>query len=172
MEAEKKSIWKKLGNMLLPENETDFEDEEFEVFSKDEDLDRSIGKKSKRTESTEPGYAEVYPKKDNVVGINQSPGYAQRSTVDIVRPSSQDELERIVQSLKNKSSIVLNLDEMDESSAQRAFDYLKGATYAINGKIENVTKRVYVIVPANVALSKNLRRNVTTYSDESMHVIN
>ncbi len=54
--------------------------------------------------------------------------------------------------LKNGEHQVVNLERATPQMAERIIDFLNGVIYALDGKVERVGDRVYMFVPANVAV--------------------
>lgn len=54
--------------------------------------------------------------------------------------------------LKNGEHQVVNLERASPQMAERIIDFLNGVIYALDGKVERVGDRVYMFVPANVAV--------------------
>lgn len=73
--------------------------------------------------------------------------------VMVVEPRSFGEAGQIVQSLKERKTIVLNLHLLDKEQSQRTIDFVCGAAHALNGKPQKVGDMVFVFTPSNVVLS-------------------
>ena len=85
-----------------------------------------------------PGTAQVYPQ------------------LQLVQPQSAREARQIADSLKNRRSIVLNLEVLqatNENEARRLLDFLSGVAYALEGDIKQVATNTYMLMPYNVQLS-------------------
>ena len=58
----------------------------------------------------------------------------------------------IADHLKNKMTVVLNLESTDKEVSKRMLDFLSGVTYAIEGKIKRVASNTYLITPLDVEI--------------------
>ena len=58
----------------------------------------------------------------------------------VVEPQGFDECPRLVDSLKAKKPVVINLESLDTDVARKIFDFLSGATYALNGNVQKIAK--------------------------------
>ncbi|MCM1985041.1 cell division protein SepF [Lyngbya confervoides] len=88
-------------------------------------------------------------KLDNVVGM---PGTGRfwsgaASEVLVMEPKSFEEMPRVIQALRDRKSVVLNLTMMDAVQAQRAVDFVAGATFTIDGHQERVGESIFLFTP-------------------------
>ena len=51
----------------------------------------------------------------------------------VIEPKGFDECSKLVDSLKSRKPIIVNLEKLDSDTARKIFDFLGGATYALNG---------------------------------------
>lgn len=73
-------------------------------------------------------------------------------------PTNFDEVQSIVDHLKNKRAVVLNLEETDKAVARRIADFLSGAVYALEGSMQKVTNSsVFLLTPPHIEVSAPLR---------------
>ena len=73
----------------------------------------------------------------------------------VYQPKSNEDTQDIIDNLKARKPVVINLDEMDNDIAQRVLDFVSGAVYALNGNIKKVSRGIFVIAPSNVDISTN-----------------
>lgn len=85
--------------------------------------------------------------------------------VMVVEPRSFGEAGQIVQNLKEKKTIVLNLHLLDKDQSQRTIDFVCGAAHALNGKPQKVGDMVFVFTPSNVTLSVDSAANQNKFRD-------
>ena len=76
--------------------------------------------------------------------------------VIVIEPRSFDDAANIVQHLKDRKIVMLNLHLLDNSQSQRTIDFVCGASQALNGKPQKVGDGVFVFAPHHVALSADL----------------
>jgi cell division inhibitor SepF len=92
-------------------------------------------------------------KKGSVVSL-----HAQRQTrVVVTDPRSFEEVVSIADNLKNRCSVVINLEQADTELAKRVVDFLSGATYALNGNMQKVGNGIFLFVPSNVDIAGELK---------------
>lgn len=75
----------------------------------------------------------------------------------IVKPSSFEQAQDVCDLLKDKNSIVLNLEYVQKDVGRRFLDYIYGAVHFANGKIEKVTNSVFVIAPFNYEIANDTK---------------
>ncbi|MEW5819473.1 MAG: cell division protein SepF [Cyanobacteriota bacterium] len=73
--------------------------------------------------------------------------------VCIIEPRSFDESLEIINNLRDRRSVVINLHLLDNEQSQRVVDFLSGATHAIDGHQQRIGEGVFLFTPANVAIS-------------------
>jgi cell division inhibitor SepF len=88
---------------------------------------------------------------NNVIGM---PGAANGiSEVVVMEPRSFEEMPQVIQALRERKSVVLNLMIMDPDQAQRAVDFVAGGTYAIDGHQERIGESIFLFTPSCVQVS-------------------
>jgi cell division inhibitor SepF len=101
--------------------------------------------------STESTMATGSSGMSNVIGM---PGPANGvSEVVVVEPRSFEEMPQVIQALRERKSVVLNLTIMDPDQAQRAVDFVAGGTYAIDGHQERIGESIFLFTPNCVQVS-------------------
>jgi cell division inhibitor SepF len=89
----------------------------------------------------------------NVIGM---PGSANGiSEVVVLEPRSFEEMPQVIQALRERKSVVLNLTIMDPDQAQRAVDFVAGGTFAIDGHQERIGESIFLFTPSCVQVSTN-----------------
>ncbi|MEA4854472.1 MAG: cell division protein SepF [Christensenella sp.] len=73
----------------------------------------------------------------------------------IYKPVSYEDTQSIIDNLKERKPIIVNLDELDTDVAQRILDFVSGAVYALNGNIRKAARNIFVVAPYNVDVSTN-----------------
>ena len=76
--------------------------------------------------------------------------------VILVKPDRFDTVSDIADHLRDKKSIVLNLESTNKDVARRLVDFLSGVAYALDGKIKKVAISTYILTPVNVEIVGDL----------------
>lgn len=87
-------------------------------------------------------------KRDKVVNIHAT---TQLSVV-LVKPDRFENAAEIADHLRDKRTVVLNLESTNKDIARRLIDFLSGVAYANEGKIKKVANATYIITPFNVEI--------------------
>ncbi len=85
--------------------------------------------------------------------------------VMVMEPRSFEDAATIVQHLRNRKTIVLNLHLLDKEQSQRTIDFVCGAAHALDGKPQKVGDLVFVFTPSNVTLSVDMNVNQNKFND-------
>lgn len=75
-------------------------------------------------------------------------------------PQEFQDIMEIVDSLKARKIVVMNINEIEPRLAQRMIDYIVGACYALNGEFQEITKSIYLIAPDSVEISNELKQEL------------
>ena len=76
--------------------------------------------------------------------------------VVLVKPDSYESSSEIANHLKERRTVVLNLESANKETARRILDFLSGVAYANDGQIKRVANSTYIITPYNVDLQGDL----------------
>ena len=76
--------------------------------------------------------------------------------VVLVKPERFENASEIADHLKDKRTVVLNLESTDKDVARRLIDFLSGVAYAGEGKIKKVAANTYIITPYHVDIMGDL----------------
>ncbi len=76
--------------------------------------------------------------------------------VVLVKPERYENVTDIADHLRDKRTVVLNLESASKDVARRILDFLCGVAYAIDGKIKKVAERTYIVTPFNVDILGDL----------------
>ena len=121
----------------------------------DEELEEMTARPPRNNKPAEPDndYAEQAARRsDRVVNINTT---AQLSVV-LVKPEKFENAAEVADHLRDRRTVVLNLEETNKDTARRLVDFLSGVAYALDGKIKKVAASTYIITPFNVEISGDL----------------
>ena len=135
--------------------EDEEEDEEFEDFDLSprpvERRERDRTERASRTDSSVPG-TEEERRSNKVVNIRA----ATQLQVVLVKPERFEDASSIADHLREKRTVVLNLESTNKEIARRLLDFLAGVSYANEGKIKKVAISTYIITPYNVDILGDL----------------
>ena len=76
--------------------------------------------------------------------------------VVLVKPERFENASEIADHLRDKRTVVLNLESTNKDIARRLIDFLSGVAYAGEGKIKKVAANTYIITPYHVDIEGDL----------------
>lgn len=76
--------------------------------------------------------------------------------VVLVKPERYENASEIADHLRDKHTVVLNLERTDKEIGRRLLDFLSGVAYAQEGKIKKVALQTYIVTPYNVNIMGDL----------------
>lgn len=137
-----------------------YEDEDDEEFEDDYEpsprpVERRERERSVRSEPsyTSPAMDELEARRSNkVVNIRA----ATQLQVVLVKPERFENASEIADHLREKRTVVLNLESTNKEIARRLLDFLSGVAYAQEGKIKKVALQTYIVTPYNVDIMGDL----------------
>ena len=117
------------------------EDEEFEEFEE-----------APRKDAFEDRRVKAEDRRNKVVNIHATT----QLKVVLVKPERFENASEIADHLKDKRTVVLNLEKTQKDVARRLLDFLSGVAYAQEGKIKKVALQTYIVTPYNVDIMGDL----------------
>ena len=76
--------------------------------------------------------------------------------VVLVKPERFEMASEIADHLKEKRTVVINLESTNKDIARRLVDFLSGVAYASEGRIKKVAANTYIITPYHVEMVGDL----------------
>lgn len=83
---------------------------------------------------------------------------AQQVKMVISQPTSFEQSEGICDLLKEKKSIIVNLEYVNKDVARRIIDVISGAVHALDGHIQKVSNSIFLIAPFNYDIATDMAR--------------
>ena len=68
----------------------------------------------------------------------------------VIEPKNIDECRKLIDNLKARKPVIVNLEKVETDLARKMFDFLSGATYALSGNIQRINQNIYLFAPENV----------------------
>ena len=96
----------------------------------------------------------LFKRRNKVVSMPQP----QQIKMKIAKPTNFDQAREIIAQLKEKKSIVLNLEYVNKDVARRIVDAVGGAVEALDGNIEKVSNSIFVVAPYNYDIINEVTR--------------
>lgn len=140
-----------LKKIIHPYDDEDYDNEDdFEEPAKESRSLFDDRKEERREERREDRRSE--DRHNKVVNIHATT----QLKVVLVKPERFENASEIADHLKEKRTVVLNLESTNKDVARRLIDFLSGVAYAGEGKIKKVAANTYIITPYSVDIMGDL----------------
>jgi len=104
--------------------------------------------KKKQAATTYKGGLDEQARSGKIYSINATA----QLNVALVKPEKFEYAAEIANHLRNRDTVVMNLERADSKIARRLIDFLSGVAYAQDGKVKKIAINTYLITPFNVDL--------------------
>ena len=146
---------KRLTHPYEDEMEDDYDEDE-DVYEDEDEPEDDVPpppppreEPSRRREYQEPPRRNTGGKVVNIHATTQL-------QVVLVKPERYENASEIADHLRDKRTVVLNLEKTQKDVARRLLDFLSGVAYAQEGKIKKVALQTYIVTPYNVDIMGDL----------------
>ncbi len=108
-----------------------------------------------RNAALAPSFVETNPLRKNRANLRVLPQpKAGAHEVLVIEPKAYNESISIVEALKERKTVILNLQLLDREQSQRIVDFLCGCTHALDGSQRKIGENVFIFAPSNISLSQ------------------
>lgn len=111
-------------------------------------------KTAKQTRSTAPS------NNNKLVSINSSRSQYSSQHVYVIKPDEFDDAQMIIDHLRSGQAIVINMEGIELSTAQRIIDFIAGACYAVDGSLQAISGNIFIAAPNDIYVSGDLREEI------------
>ena len=149
------SLISRLKDVVAGDDYLDDDFDELDYDSQGEFSSQNLSKQNNKNLSnlSTSNPFEFMNKSSKVIGM---PGISNISSeVNLLEPKSFDEMPQVIQALRERKTIILNLTMMDPDQAQRAVDFVAGGTYAMDGHQERVGESIFLFTPSCVNVTSS-----------------
>ena len=128
------------------------DDDEFEDFTPRATEQIPITRTQPQARSVYSEFEDSRDTNNKVVNIHATT----QLKVVLVKPERFEAAAEIADHLRDRRTVVLNLEQTNKEIARRLIDFLSGVAYAQDGKIKKIAVNTYLITPYNVDLMGDL----------------
>jgi cell division inhibitor SepF len=147
-------MFNKFKMLIGVEEEEEEEEEELQAVSASPvRMQQASGAEHRRYDYSDRSSTFVQPKmepRESKVVSMQNTASIKKFKLVLIEPKSFDECPKLVDNLKSKKPVIINLENLENEKARKIFDFMSGATYAINGNVQKVANNIFVFAPENV----------------------
>ena len=90
-----------------------------------------------------------------------------KSKMILLEPRAYSESYQIIEQLKSRNTVVVNLKRVTATQAKRIMDVLNGAAYAINGDIQKIGGGIFLCTPNNVNIQGKITDDTEKKEDDN-----
>lgn len=101
---------------------------------------------------------------------NITPNTTNQFKMVVIEPKGFDECPKLVDNLKARKPVIINLEKVESDTARKMFDFLSGATYALNGNVQKVANNIFLFAPENVDVTANIDHKGIDFSGSPKNV--
>ncbi len=101
----------------------------------------------------------------NLVSLRGGHSEAQAHMV-ILEPEEFSEVRGFVDLLRNRRSVIVKLNKIEGDDAQRAVDFMAGATHALDGNMRKLGRDIFCFAPSTVVIEGDVEDDLFTLKDE------
>ena len=165
------SFMDKMKNLVGIE---EIEDEDMEITQEEIDAYKrqvSASAPAPASHIDEPIHTGISPHAFSEVAPPMPPASMAKSSVDrpsmnqsgpfkmvVIEPRSLDECRKLVDNLRARKPVIINLEKVETDLARKIFDFLGGATYALSGTVQRINQNIYLFAPNNVNIKAMVDR--------------
>ena len=147
------SFMDELKKIIHPYDDEDYDyEDDFEEPAKENTRSLFEDRRDDRREDRRSDERRNEDRHNKVVNIHATT----QLKVVLVKPERFENASEIADHLKEKRTVVLNLESTNKDVARRLIDFLSGVAYAGEGKIKKVAANTYIITPYSVDIMGDL----------------
>ena len=128
------------------------EDDEYDEFQYEDELEEPSQRRAPVRHLPEPEGGRG--RRDAVVRPISSAG----ARFHLVQPSTFNDVQEVGDKYRDGFSVLMNLQSADPDLARRVVDFASGLAYGLNGSLQPVADRVFLVTPPGVQVSAEERR--------------
>lgn len=98
----------------------------------------------------------LFGRKNKVVAMPQTQGNSIKMVIS--QPTTFEQSDEICGFLKEKKSVIVNLEYVNKDVARRIVDFISGGVYALDGYIQKVSNSIFLVAPSNYEITNEMAR--------------
>ena len=100
----------------------------------------------------------LFGRKNNNKVVSMPQAQSQAIKMVISQPTTFEQSDEICSFLKEKKSIIVNLEYVNKDVARRIVDFISGGVYALDGYIQKVSNSIFLVAPSNYEITNEMAR--------------
>ena len=98
----------------------------------------------------------IFGRKNKIVAMPQAQGNSIKMVIS--QPTTFEQSDEICGFLKEKKSVIVNLEYVNKDVARRIVDFISGGVYALDGYIQKVSNSIFLVAPSNYEITNEMAR--------------
>lgn len=140
------AVMSKIWDFLGMDNSEDAEELDDKVYDYEYEDEEEEQDQEPRT---------IFGRKQKVVNMPQ----VQQVKMVISQPTTFEQSEEICNYLKDRKSVIVNLEYVNKDVARRIVDFISGAVHALDGHIQKISNSIFLIAPINYEIANEMARD-------------
>jgi cell division inhibitor SepF len=142
-----------------PEYDEDFgpEDEEIEARRESGQVRRLPSSRRARRDEIDDIFADDEPISASHTRVLRPVGEDSDVKVHLVIPRNFNDAQQVADQFKRSVPVILNLQTTDHELSKRMIDFCSGLTYALEGGMQRIAEKIFLLTPRNVEVSAEER---------------
>lgn len=120
----------------------------------EEEYEDNVYDNNIETEAEETEDKGFFARRSKVVNMPQ----VQQVKMVITQPTCFEQSEEICNYLKEKKSVIVNLEYVNKDAARRIVDFISGSVHALDGHIQKISNAIFLVAPVNYDIASDLAR--------------
>lgn len=129
---------------MEPAEDEELEDKAYDYEYEDEDEEQE----------QQEGINKIFGRNKKVVNMPQT----QNIKMVISQPTTFEQSEEICNYLKERKSVIVNLEYVNKDIARRIVDFISGSVHALDGHIQKISNSIFLIAPTNYEIANEMAR--------------
>lgn len=100
----------------------------------------------------------LFGRRNNKVVAMPQQAQGQAIKMVISQPTAFEQSDEICSFLKEKKSVIVNLEYVNKDVARRIVDFISGGVYALDGYIQKVSNSIFLVAPSNYEITNEMAR--------------
>lgn len=96
----------------------------------------------------------IFGRKSKVVAMPQTNSIK----MVISQPTTFEQSDEICSFIKEKKSVIVNLEYVNKDVARRIVDFISGGVYALDGYIQKISNSIFLVAPSNYEITNEMAR--------------
>ena len=99
-----------------------------------------------------------FGRKNNNKVVNMQQSQPNAIKMVISQPTTFEQSDEICSFLKERKSVIVNLEYVNKDVARRIVDFISGGVYALDGYIQKVSNSIFLVAPSNYEITNEMAR--------------